>query len=80
MTKTRAEKQHFRQRCFERLGTMYDQGHLLNLLHSGKMQFLHRQSNRTTLWKMDNAIFVYDKNRKTFVTALTYDMWMSRRG
>ena len=77
MTKTKAERSHFRQRCIERLGMSYDQQQLLNLLHGGKMDFLQKQSNRTTVWKKDNAVFVYDKSRKTFVTALTYDMWKS---
>ena len=80
MTKTKAERSHFRQRCIERLGTSFDQRHLLNLLRGGKLEFLQKQSNRTTVWKKDNAVFVYDKNRKTFVTALTYDMWMNRQG
>ena len=77
MTKTKAERSHFRQRCIERLGVSYDQRQLLNLLHGGKLDFLQKQSNRTTVWRKDDAVFVYDKSRKTFVTALTYDMWKS---
>jgi glucuronate isomerase len=79
MTKTKAEKMHFRTRCLERLGKVYTQDGLLRELHDGKLDFVERQSNRTTLWRKDNAVFVYDKSRKTFVTALTYDMWMRGR-
>ena len=76
-TKTWAEKRHFDKRCIQRLGVAYDQGQLLNQLHGGKLTFLERQSNRVTVWRKDDAVFVYDKNRNTFVTALTYDMWKS---
>lgn len=79
MTKTKAEKMHFRTRCLERLGMSYGQKELLSLLHSGNLVFVEKQSNRTTVWRKDNAMFVYDKSRKTFVTALTYDMWMRGR-
>ena len=79
MTKMKTERRHFRQRCIERLGTPYGQRQLLDLLHGGKLEFLQKQTNRITLWKKDNAVFVYDKSRKTFVTALTYDMWKSGR-
>lgn len=79
MTKTKAEKMHFRTRCLERLGKVYTQDYLLRELRDGKLDFVERQSNRTTLWKKDNAVFVYDKSRKTFVTALTYEMWKNGR-
>lgn len=79
MTKTKAEKMHFRTRCLERLGKVYTQDYLLRELRDGKLDFVGRQSNRTTLWKKDNAVFVYDKSRKTFVTALTYEMWKNGR-
>lgn len=79
MTKTKAEKMHFRTRCLERLGKVYTQDYLLRELRDGKLDFVERQSNRTTLWKKDNAVFVYDKFRKTFVTALTYEMFKNGR-
>lgn len=79
MTKTKAEKMHFRTRCLERLGKVYTQDYLLRELRDGKLDFVERQSNRTTLWKKDNAVFVYDKSRKTFVTALTYEMFKNGR-
>ena len=74
-TKKKAQKSHFSQRCFERFGKNFNQQQLLNLLHNGKLEFVERQSNRISLWKKDDAVFVYDKSRKTFVTALTYEMW-----
>ena len=76
MTKTKAEKMHFRTRCLERLGMVYTQNGLLKDLRDGKLDFVGRQSNRITVWRKDNAVFVYDKSRKTFVTAITYAMWM----
>lgn len=79
MTKLKSERAHFTKRCVERLGTPYGQKQLLNLLHNGNLEFVERQSNRITLWKKDDAVFVYDKSRKTFVTALTYDMWKNGR-
>lgn len=79
MTKNKAEKMHFRTRCLERLGKVYTQDYLLRELRDGKLDFVERQSNRTTLWKKDNAVFVYDKSRKTFVTALTYEMFKNGR-
>ena len=75
MTKTRSEKRHFYNRCLQRFGTTFNRRQMINLLHEGKLEFLERQSNRITVWKKDDAVFVYDKNRKTFVTAMTYDMW-----
>ena len=78
-SKTKAEKNHFTRRCFERFGKGFNQQQLLNLLHGGALEFVERQSNRITVWRKDNAVFVYDKSRKTFVTALTYDMWMNGR-
>ena len=77
MTKVKSEKVHFRRRCLERLGRAYDQGELKSQLQGGKLDFIERQSNRVTLWRKDDAVFVYDKSRKIFVTALTYDMWKS---
>ena len=79
MTKTKSERAHFTRRCIERLGIHYGQRQLLNLLHGGNLEFVEKQSNRITLWKKDNSVFVYDKSRKTFVTALTYDMWKNGR-
>ena len=79
MSKTKSEKKHFMKRCIERLGVPYGQRQLINLLKGGKLEFVEKQSNRITLWKKDNAVFVYDKSRKTFVTALTYDMWKNGR-
>ena len=76
-SKKKAEQSHFVRRCVERLGIPYGQRHLLDLLHGGNLEFVERQSNRITLWKKDDAVFVYDKSRKIFVTALTYDMWKS---
>ena len=75
MTKAKAEKTHFRRRCLERLGRAYDHGELKSQLQHGNLEFIKKQSNRVTLWRKDNAVFVYDKSRKAFVTALTYDMW-----
>ena len=78
-SKNKAEKNHFNRRCFERFGKNFSQRQLLNLLHGGALEFVEKQSNRITLWRKDDAVFVYDKSRKTFVTALTYEMWKNGR-
>lgn len=79
MTKTKAERSHFNTRCLERLGSTCKQKDLRRLLREGKLEFVERQSNRVTVWRKDDVVFVYDKNRKTFVTALPYSTWANGR-
>lgn len=76
----KSEEIHFARRCIERIGTVPSQRKLIDMLQKGNLEFLERQSNRITIWKKDDAVFVYDKGRKTFVTALTYDMWKMGKG
>ena len=78
-SKAMSEEIHFARRCIERIGYVPSQRQLIDMLRGGRLEFLKRQSNRITVWRKDDSVFVYDKARKTFVTALTYDMWMSGR-
>jgi hypothetical protein len=77
---TRAEKQqrHAQKRAKERFNAeltpeYYDK--LVQRIQTGKAEFVARQSNRVTLWRMyvhgKEAIVVYDKKRSKVVTLLT---------
>jgi len=50
----------------------------VKLIQTNKAQFVDRQSNRITRWKIEfkglELIAVYDSIRKTVVTFLTMDM------
>jgi hypothetical protein len=76
-SKAEAERKHFKRRMIERLGVEINRQklrELLELLHTGQLKFVHKQSNRISWFEaeIEGQIvhLVYDKDRKTFVTVL----------
>jgi len=77
MNKKQAQIQHAKRRCAERLGVVIsrkDIKDMVNRIQQGDGEFVRKQSNRVTLWKMDiagqEATVVYDKLRKTIVSVI----------
>lgn len=80
MSKRDSQKSHFRRRVYERYGLTINEGEynfLVSCIKSNKkdvVQFLMRQSNRITVhlltYKDIQVVGVYDKIRKSLVTAL----------
>lgn len=80
-SKVQAQKRHAMRRFSSRFD--YDISEkeyqkLISKIQSGKAEFIDRQSNRISRWKVRlgdiTAIAVYDKNRKSIVTFLTTEM------
>lgn len=76
-TKARAQFAHTARRLSERFDICMGKqlyGHFVREIQEGTAEFLRKQSNRVTIWRTvydNNAIvLVYDKIRKTIVTAM----------
>ena len=48
---------------------------LCRRIQSGQGEYLEAQSRRVTVWRLDEVIAVYDRQRKRIVTFLTEEMW-----
>ena len=70
---------HARRRLRERFGLYLHPNHLVQRILEGDAQFLEKQSNRVTVWRVlhnDTPIICfYDKSRKRLVTVITQDMY-----
>lgn len=82
-SKQACEVEHFQKRCLERVGRIISQRKLKDMMHEGSLRFIERQSNRVSLFLLPqssgNLVLFYDKQRNTFVTILTYEMYLRRR-
>ena len=77
ITKADTQRAHAGRRALERFGIMFgpiSQKEAIRQIQSGEAQFLHRTSNRVSVWIVDiqnkKLEVVYDKQRKTIVTIL----------
>lgn len=74
MNKRKAQRIHAMRRGLERIGVLPNISALVRQIQTGQAQFVRRQSNRVTHWRMEIAgkpvIAVYDKRRKMIVTFL----------
>lgn len=84
--KAKAQKAHAKRRAFERLGidlSKEEYRGIVAQIRNGRAKFLERQSLRVSLWAVDvvgaQAVAVYDKQRKTVATLLTFEMFNQRR-
>lgn len=75
MNKTAALQSHSKRRAKERLGmnlTNRDLDSIVGMIRNNRGQFVEKQSNRVTLWKVhyrDNDMQVlYDKTRQCIIT------------
>lgn len=75
MSKAKAQRKHARKRSYQRLGFVFDEKQAIADIKSQKAEFIEKQSNRVSVWKMeqDGTEFyaIYDKSRKTIVTVMT---------
>jgi len=76
-TKARAQFAHTARRLSERFDICMGKqlyGHFVRLIQEGSAEFVRKQSNRVTIWRTvheeHGIILVYDKIRKTIVTAM----------
>lgn len=76
-SKARAQFKHAAKRLSERFDIIIGPqlyGHFVEEIQTGKAEFMRKQSNRVTLWRTQHEgqsiVLVYDKQRKTIVTAL----------
>lgn len=79
-----AQKRHAKQRALQRYGIDLNKTLLrtwVEQIHSGSAKFLERQSNRVSVFEItynDKQIpVVYDRIRKTIVTALPTEYYKS---
>lgn len=77
VTKAKAQKVHFKNRVKQRYGLEINRLHrieMIKMIHEGKVKFLEHQSRRVSKFQINfngvNMIVIYDKYRKTLVTAL----------
>ena len=72
--KKEAQRKHFERRSIERVGVLLNQKDLVQQIQSGGLEFIERQSNRITLYRLNHLEkfyrVVYDKNRKQVVTIM----------
>jgi hypothetical protein len=84
-------QRHAKVRFIERTGIgLTDELHekILSGIRGNKYQFVEKQSNRVSLWKvpiekegeMKNYIVFYDKMRRSLITVLTMEMWGNGEG
>jgi hypothetical protein len=79
--KIRDIKRHAKQRALQRFNIILNDDDIRDicfLIQKGKAEFIDRQSNRVTRWKVFvksvYMIVVYDNNRGTIITFLTEEM------
>lgn len=73
--KREAEIKHCLRRLSERFHrdrSAYDE--ILEAIREGRAEFVYKQSNTRTIFKVDGMYAVYNKLRKTVVTVLTPEM------
>ena len=82
MSKRDSQKSHFRRRVFERYGITINEGEYEYLVsqikkRTAQVTFLYKQSNRVSIhkiiYKQLSLVVVYDKLRKSLITALPQD-------
>jgi hypothetical protein len=68
---------HFKKRLWQRYGICLDKEEILAIIdniQNGRAIFVEKQSNRTSSWivkiEQKNITIIYDRLRKTLVTAL----------
>lgn len=65
---------HAKKRSIERYGIVLDMADAVKQIRAGKAEFLERQSNRVSIWRIHqqghNIPIVYDKLRHVIVTCL----------
>jgi len=73
LSKKQSQEIHARRRAYERYGVFILPGAmdaLVKTIQKGRAQFVKRQSNRISIFDVDNKRVVYDRKRKTIVTFL----------
>ena len=80
-SKFQNEKSHAKTRFKERYNKDLNSGdynECIQKIQNNQAEFLRRQCNRVTIWRLkvagQTAIAVYDKNRHAIVTFLTEEM------
>ena len=76
-SKSKRQKKHFKFRCLQRHGLVITNQQYTKLIENiqiGNAEFIEKQSNRVSVFrvKIDEKNFrvIYDKQRKTLVSAL----------
>lgn len=81
-SKKKCQKIHTARRIQQRFGDRINQKELIKIISSNRAEFIERQSNRVTVWKVKHCglslICVYDKIRKSLATVVTEEMWNQR--
>lgn len=79
--KTYAQREHFKRRIAERCGITVNRHtyrDIIEAIQDNRATFVEKQSNRISVWLLEvqgvQVKVVYDKQRKTLVTALTPEM------
>lgn len=81
LSKIKAQRVHFKRRVDKRFGieiNRHKHREIVQTIQNGKAKLVGRQSNRLTVWMVEiqgsEVKVVYDKLRKTLVTAMTPNM------
>lgn len=81
-SKKKAQHLHAKRRFIERYGlevNRKDLRFMINQIQNGKAKLIERQSHRVSKWRVKfadrNVYVVYDKMRKSIVTALPADAY-----
>lgn len=76
-SKSKDQQKHFKRRALERFGLHVDKNQyaeIIRMIQAGEGKFVEKQSKRVTVWELEiddeTMRVVYDKHRKTVVTAL----------
>jgi len=84
--KAKTQRRHFKRRIKERFGLVVngtDYRKIVAMIQDGSATFIEKQSNTRRLFRLvinKQAVYiVYDKLRKTAVTALTEEMFYELR-
>lgn len=79
MSKTKTKREAEIKHCLRRLSERFQSGdetydEILSAIREGRAEFVYRQSNTRTIFKVDDMYAVYNKLRKTVITVLTQEM------
>lgn len=65
---------HFKRRCYERVGMLLDEEQLVQDIQNKKLKFLEKQSNRVSIYSLNinekEYRLAYDKHRHQCITIM----------
>ena len=76
LSKKRRQTSHAKRRFKQRLGRVLTNkltNEIIKAIQTGKAEFVEKQSNRVSKFEYNDWVIIYDKNRKTIITAWEKD-------